>query len=148
MGSVFIMVNILALGLLRLIAVRGKNRIFLVGFVLAGSLAVLINCGCCFWIPDQMQGMSNRCAAYCLTWCPEWLLKFLFGRTFIERAVMVRYTILCVLIPLFFAPSMLIQISVALAGGLVGRMVRKTSGIVASDCEPLRSDHLGGNSNV
>ena len=44
-ASVFLMVNILALGLLRVIAVRAKNHPFLVGFELAGSLSVLANCG-------------------------------------------------------------------------------------------------------
>ncbi len=147
-GSVFIMVNILALGLLRLIAVRGKNRPFLIGFLMTGALAVLVHCGCYFWIPDQMHGMSIHYAAYCITWCPEWLLDFAFGPIFTERAVILRYTIIFILIPIFFAPSMLIQISVALTGGLLGRMACKTTRTVASNCEPLRSDHRGGDSNA
>ena len=147
-ASVFIMVNILALGLLRFIAVRGKNRLFLVGFELAGSLAVLVNCGCYFWIPDQMQGMSNRYFAYCITWCPEWLLQFAFGPIFTEKSVVLRYTIIFILIPIFFAPFMLIQISVALAGGFLGRMVCKKTRTGASDHEPLRLDHCGGHSNA
>ncbi len=127
-ASVFVMVNILALGLLRFIAVRGKNRLFLVGFELAGFLAVLVNCGCYFWIPDRMQGMSNQYAAYCFKWGPEWLLEFVFGSIFAKRPVMVRFAGLCLLIPIFFAPFMLIQISVALAGGFLGRMVCKKTG--------------------
>ncbi len=124
-ASIFLMVNILALGLLRVIAARGKNHPFLVGFELAGSLAVVANCGCYFWIPERMQGMSIECADYCIAWWPEWLSKFVFEPKFLERAVMVRYTIMLVLIPILFAPFMLIQISVALAGGFLGRMVFK-----------------------
>ena len=134
-GSVFLMVNILALGLLRVIAVRGKNRPFLVGFELAGSLAVLANSGCYFWIPDQMQGMLHKYFEYCVTWWPEWLLEFVFRPNIAERAVMVRYTIMLVLIPILFAPFMLIQISVALAGGFLGRMLYKKTRTIASDAD-------------
>jgi hypothetical protein len=143
-ASVFLMVNILALGLLRIIAARGKNRPFLVGFELAGSLAVIANCGCYFWIPDQMQGMLHQYFDYCITWWPKWLFEFVFRPSFIERAVMVRYTIMLVLIPILFAPFMLIQISVALAGGFLGRMLYKKTRTAASDCEPLSLDHCGG----
>ena len=52
-AGVFVMVNILAFALLRVVSVRGRDCAFLAGFVVAGTMAVLAYLAFFRWYPDH-----------------------------------------------------------------------------------------------
>jgi uncharacterized membrane protein len=54
-AGIFVMVNMLATGFLRIISRRDRTGPFVVGFEIGVTLAILAYLGCFRWWPEQME---------------------------------------------------------------------------------------------
>jgi hypothetical protein len=125
--SIFVMVNILAVGFLRIMSLRGRNCRFLIGFEFAGSMAVLGYWGCFRWLPDQTYELYSQVQMpvyrFCEIFLPSWVSNSMWAEYLDQHVFYVKYALILAVLPIFTAPFVLSQVAFALIGGFLFRGV-------------------------
>jgi hypothetical protein len=129
-ASIFVMVNILALGFLRILSRRGKNCPFVLGFVVAGFMAILACLGGFRCRPDQMEDLVYRVVepieALCVVHAPQWIANSFYQDYLDQHEMYLKIPMILAVVPIATAPFVLSQLSIALIGGLAARVIAGT----------------------
>jgi hypothetical protein len=136
-AGIFVMVNILAFGLLRLVSLRGKNCAFLTGFEIAGTVAVLAYLACFRWWPDYAVELwveaRNPIESVCRPYAPEWFMACFYQQWWDQYPWYLKYPMDLVVLPVQTLPFLSAQLFVAVIGGALAKVLsKKTKGRAAN----------------
>jgi hypothetical protein len=128
-AGIFVMVNILAIGLHRIISRRERTGPFLVGFEIGGALAILAYLGCFRWWPGYMEGVfvtvREPIEAFCGAHAPGWVLDCFYQESWDEYPAYLKFPILFAVLPFMTVALLSAQLLVALAGGWAARVLSR-----------------------
>lgn len=132
-AGIFVMVNVLGVGLLRIMARRGRPGPFLVGFEIAGILAILAYLGCFRRWPDRMEDLfltvRSPIEGLCEAYAPPWACGCFYQESWDEYPFYLKFPMLFAVLPVMTLPILLAQLSIALVGGRIAQVLsRKKSG--------------------
>jgi hypothetical protein len=120
-AGIFVMVNILALGLLRFVFLRGNNCAFLTGFEIAGILAVLTYLAFFRLWPDYAVELwvkaRHPIESVCEPYAPEWFMACFYQHLWDQYPWYLKYPMDLVVLPVQTLPFLSAQLSVAVIGG-------------------------------
>ena len=124
-AGIFVMVNILAFGVLRLVFLRGKNCAFLIGFEIAGILAALTYLAFFRLWPDYAVELwlksRHPIELACKPYAPQWFMACFYQNLWDQYPWYLKYPMDLVVLPVQTLPSVSAQLSVAVIGGALAK---------------------------
>ena len=124
-AGIFVMVNILAFGVLRLVFLRGKNCAFLIGFEIAGILAALTYLAFFRLWPDYAVELwlksRHPIELACKPYAPQWFMACFYQNLWDQYPWYLKYPMDLVVLPVQTLPSLSAQLSVAVIGGALAK---------------------------
>ncbi len=128
-AGIFVMVNILAFGLLRLVFLRGKHCAFLTGFEIAGIVAVLTYLAFFrFWPDDAVElwvKARHPIESVCEPYAPEWFMACFYQHLWDQYPWYLKYPMDLVVLPVQTLPFLSAQLFVAVIGGALAKVLSK-----------------------
>jgi hypothetical protein len=134
-AGIFVMVNILAFGLLRLVFLRGKNCAFLTGFEIAGIVAVLTYLAFFRLWPDYAVELwvkaRHPIESACKPYAPEWFMACFYQNLWDQYPWYLKYPMDLVVLPVQTLPFLSAQLFVAVIGGALAKALSKKTTVRA-----------------
>ena len=134
-AGIFVMVNILAFGLLRLVFLRGKNCAFLTGFEIAGIVAVLTYLAFFRLWPEYAVELwvkaRHPIESACKPYAPEWFMACFYQNLWDRYPWYLKYPMDLIVLPVQTLPFLSAQLFVAVIGGALAKALSKKTTVRA-----------------
>lgn len=130
-AGIFVMVQVLGEGLLRIISSREKPSPFLLGFEVGGTLAILAYLGCFRLWTQQMEDLFVTARwpieVFCDAYAPGWVSDCFYQNSWDAYPDYLKYPMLFAVLPFMTVFLLLGQLLIALAGGWTARVLFERS---------------------